>query len=66
MRFLVKAAQLGDLLNAQVGWNSKTRTATVTKDGKTLKAAVGKDALMFDGSVYITLRQLDDTFYKSK
>jgi hypothetical protein len=53
-------------MKAQINWNSKTQTATVTKDGKKIVATVGKNARMFDGSVHVQLRQINDTFYGSE
>lgn len=65
-RTYVPLRAAGEQMKAQIGWNNKTKTATITKDGKKLTATVGIEARLFDGSVYVQFRQINDAFYASE
>lgn len=56
----------GDEMKANVNWDQKTKTATLTKDGITLKAKVGPFVKLFDGRVYVQFREVSDTFYNKE
>ncbi|OAB40914.1 hypothetical protein PMSD_00785 [Paenibacillus macquariensis subsp. defensor] len=55
-----------DGMKANVTWDQKTKTATLTKDGITLKAKVGQFVKLFDGRVYVQFREVSDTLYNKE
>ncbi|MGN7413177.1 stalk domain-containing protein [Paenibacillus sp. SAF-068] len=55
--------QLDKYFDVKVTWNQKTKTASLTKGGKTFNAHVGNGVLLQNGSVYVQFKALNNFFY---
>ncbi|SFE03013.1 hypothetical protein SAMN05216378_2034 [Paenibacillus catalpae] len=55
--------QLDKYLEVKINWNQKTKTASLTKGGKTFNATVGNGVLLRNGAVYVQFRALSNFFY---
>lgn len=53
----------GENLGAKLSWNRETKTASLTKDGKTFTATVGNGALLISGKVHVQFKALNNFFY---
>lgn len=62
-RVFVPIREAGVKLGANISWNSKTKTASLEKDGNKLIAKVGPFVKIFDGRAYVQLREVSDTFF---
>ncbi|MFC5471116.1 copper amine oxidase N-terminal domain-containing protein [Cohnella suwonensis] len=63
-RIYVPLRYAADQIKAQVSWDNKTKTATMTKDDKQLIAKVGGPFVkVFHGRVYVQFREVNDTFF---
>lgn len=65
-RIFVPIRETGEQLGAKISWNSKTKTASIEKDGNKLVAKVGPYVKIFDGRVYAQLREVNNTFYDNE
>ncbi|WP_336775515.1 copper amine oxidase N-terminal domain-containing protein [Paenibacillus sp. MMO-58] len=54
----------GDAIGAKIGWNQKTQTATVEKDGTVFVAKVGPFVKLFNNRVYVQFREFSETFFE--
>ncbi|MCT1402850.1 copper amine oxidase N-terminal domain-containing protein [Paenibacillus sp. p3-SID867] len=55
--------QLDTYFDVKITWNQKTKTASLTKGGKTFNATVGNGVLLKNGSVYVQFKALSNFFY---
>lgn len=53
----------GEYFGAKINWNQKSKTASLTQDGKTFNATVGDGVLLEDGTVYVQFKALSNFFY---
>ncbi|MCM3172289.1 MULTISPECIES: stalk domain-containing protein [unclassified Paenibacillus] len=55
--------KLDKYFDVNISWDQKTKTASLTKDGKTFNATVGNGVLLRNGSVYVQFKALSNFFY---